>query len=355
MGFGESFQESFNKSAPVATAGAMDLLKEELKTKNQKRETEALKDSIIAAAAGKLKDDPESESKLAAFNNVISKIPNSVSTSELTTVAKMIAPDLFAEMQPIQLVSNSGEVKTVGTAAKGSKVFKAALTPEEMEARTEKTEAVKYDFKRKDAFAKIGEELLAKGLDLTVDEKNRLVSAKQGQMSIQEANDLLESEDFTQIVFQAAGGTIGKLSTAGQTNLRKYNTAITDAIFNYVFAKSGAQVSDKERKAFEDIYGAKIGDNKEVVKYKASKLNNLFTLAEDILDPNKVAGLSVAEVTGRLNEVKAQLNELSGGDSKSAKIISDSFNEKIFNPGGNSAGVDLSQMSDEELRKLAGV
>ena len=191
-----------------------------------------------------------------------------------------------------------------------------------------------FEFNRKEAFSKIQEDLIKKGTELTTDEKTRLVSAKQGQESIVIANDLLQSEDFNRLVIQQ-GIKGGKLTTFGETNLRKYNTAIGDAIFNYVFAKSGAQVSDKERGAFEELYGIKLGDTKESAEFKLERLNRFFVLADEIFDPNKIAGLTVAEMRGRLNEIDSQLNELGGGDSKQAKEIMKGIKDRALGGGSN--------------------
>jgi hypothetical protein len=112
--------------------------------------------------------------------------------------------------------------------------------------------------------------------------------------------------------------------------LRNYNTAIGASIFSFVFANSGAQVSDKERKAFENIYGLQIGDTLGNGRYKAELLGDFFQTARDIIDPNKVAGLSAVELKGKLNEVRQGINALGLGNSEDAKTVMESLTQRAL-------------------------
>jgi|GEM_PF-7086599 len=190
-------------------------------------------------------------------------------------------------------------------------------------------------FKAEEQFLDIQKQILQKGVDLDATEKQRLVFAEQGAKNVQIAQGLLNDKNFTQAVFQSSGGTIGKLSTAGNTQLRNYNTAIESAFVSYVFANTGATASDKERANFRSIYGAQIGDTLENVRFKNQLISDFFTTAKDILDPNKVAGLSVAELKGKMNEIKQQMDALGKGDSQEAKTLIKLLQEKAIGIGGD--------------------
>jgi len=229
--------------------------------------------------------------------------------------------------------------------------YSPEITEKKMDLKRQE-EKLEYEYNRKEAFAKIQEDLIKKGTDLTVDEKSRLVSAQTGQRSINMAYDLLESEDFNRLVIQQ-GLSGGKLSTYGQTNLRKYNTAVGSAIFDYVFAKSGAQVSDKERKAFADIFDIKLGDTKEVAEFKLDRLNDFFVTAEDIFDPNGIAGLTVSELNQKYIEIRKQFADIKGGDSLAAEYIIDSLKERASGKTASGEGSVFNYSEDKEARYQA--
>lgn len=345
--FADAFEKSYNTSSNNYSDQIRDKIKQDQLKASEKYKATTTMHSNIAMASG-LKDADMAKKIVGIIESVGEDFDTQRNIGEM--IAKQMAPPVN-----VYNVGQSGDLMQAGQVPAGSKVFKKALTADEVGARTEASEDVKYDYKRKDAFAKIQEQVISKGMDMTAEEKAKLVSAKQGQKSLGEARELLDSEDFIALVFQADGGAIGKLSTAGQTNLRKYNTAITDTVFNYVFAKSGAQVSDKERRAFEEIYGAKIGDTKDVVKYKANKLEDFFNITEQVMDPNQVAGLTVAETTQRLKEIKSQLDEL-GASPESSKLIIDSIKNKAFNSDDMvtiySKSGKSKKVSKEEAKKM---
>jgi hypothetical protein len=283
----------------------------ELRRRKAQRDTETFKDSFVAKMAqaganedaleliGKIKSDSP-EKLMSAFDSIQKAIQNTDKGIEKNIL------DKSREAEATTLASESAKLDPA--------IIEGKLAVRAKEKKQD------FDFGRDEAFAKIQEDILKKGVDLTVDEKSRLVSAKTGQNSIRIAEELLESEDFNRLVIQQ-GIKGGKLTSLGDTNLRKYNTAVGSAIFDYVFAKSGAQVSDKERQAFQNIFDLRLGDSKEVAKFKLNRLNSFFVSADEVFDPNKVAGLSVSELSGRLNEIKSQLKELGQGNSKDAEAI----------------------------------
>lgn len=210
----------------------------------------------------------------------------------------------------------------------------AKLSPEITELSLQKRAQEKQQdlgFKAEEQFLDIQKQILQKGVDLDASEKQRLVFAMQGSKSVEIAKTMLNDQNFIGAVFQSGGGPIGKLSTAGNTQLRNYNTAIESGIVSYLFANSGAQASDKERGAFRAIYGAQIGDTLDNVRFKNNLLSDFFVTARDITDPNRVGGLSVTELKGKMNEIQEQMNKLGKGDSKEAKIIIQSLQERSLN------------------------
>jgi len=351
--FGGSFADAFEKSYATSSNNYSDMMRDKIKQDQQKADQKYKATTLMhsnIAMASELPDKDMAKKILGIIESVGADPDSQKNIGEM--IQKSMMPK---EAINVYNVGQSGDLVQAGQVPAGSKVFKKALTADEVGARTEASEGVKYDFKRKDAFAKIQEQVISKGIDMTAEEKAKLVSAKQGQKSLVEARAMLESENFVRLIIQADTGAIGKLSTAGETNLRKYNTAITDTIFNYVFAKSGAQVSDKERRAFEEIYGAKIGDTIDVVKYKAGKLQDFFDITEQVMDPNQVAGLTVAQTTQRLKDIKSQLDEL-GASPENSELIIDSIKNKAFNSDDMvtiySKSGKSKKVSKEEAKKM---
>lgn len=283
------------------TEGMKSLSEALLKRKSQ-RDMETVRDSIVAkmAQAGAKDDTLELIGKIKAE-----------SPDKLVTAIKDIQ-DIMSRTPSGKDEQMAQKVKeTIGTTLASEQ---AKLSPEITEGKLavrQKEKEQDVTFKAQENFLDTQKKILEKGVDLDSSERQKLVFAEQGAKTVKQAQDLLNDQNFLNLVFQSAGGAVGKLSTAGNTQLRNYNTAIGSSIFSFVFANSGAQVSDKERKAFEDIYGLQIGDTLENGKFKASLLADFFQTAKNLIDPNKVAGLTVGELNVKLNELKKQMGTVS--------------------------------------------
>lgn len=297
---------------------------EALAKRQEKRNTETVRDSIVAkmAQAGAKPETLEIIGKLSSDSPT--KLVNAI--SDIQNILKNTPVGQEEELQ--KKIKESYATTIASEQAK----LDPGLVSGKLNVRGQEKEQ-DLQFKAQEQFLDVQKQILQKGVDLDATEKQKLVFAQQGAKTVEQAQNLLNDQNFIGAVFQQAGGSIGKLSTAGNTQLRNYNTAIGSSIFSFVFANSGAQVSDKERKAFENIYGLQVGDTLENGKYKAALLADFFKTAKDVIDPNKVAGLSVAELKGRMNEIQQQIKALGKGNSEDAKIIMKTLQEKALGVG----------------------
>lgn len=148
MAFGDSFSSSFEKSAAVAGAGAIDIMKEKMKQNDEARKSSFVIDSLesrIVENALRDKKSPEDISALSKSFDALRKAK--LTASETLTVAKTLDPSLFNDKAPMDVYvqGNDGSPRKTGTVPGGSKVFKEALTPEQLGARTVATETAKFD------------------------------------------------------------------------------------------------------------------------------------------------------------------------------------------------------------------
>ena len=329
----------------------------ELKKRKENREGETIRDSILASAQkNKMEEQKAAGVEPTGLSedtiSVFSKIKGS--PREMISVAKdfgFIKPEeTKPTAQRIQEVAKQNPGADVsGELAGGVKMSKKTPNVEDIQTEQRAIAEVGLETKAQEAFLDIKKEILKQGTNLDATEKQKLVFAEQGAKNVKIAQGLLSDDNFIQAVFQSAGGKIGKLSTAGNTQLRNYNTAVGSAIFSYVFANSGAQVSDKERKAFEEIYGLQIGDTLENGKFKNQLVAEFFETAKDIIDPNRVAGLSVSELSGKLNEIRSQLDQLGKGGTKEAQTIIEAMQKRALGeqPGDGSSGKKIGRFTVE--------
>jgi hypothetical protein len=312
---------------------------EQLQKNKIKRETETVRDSFVE----KLAKSGANEDTLDIVSKIKAESPEKL-TAAIENIQTIMSKTPTGIAENIKNEADKAAATTLATE-------KAKLDPSitlgklEVGAR-EKDQALQY--KREEAFLDIEKQLTQKGIDLDAGEKQKLVFAEQGLKTVKESQRLLNDNNFVGAVFQSAGGSIGKLSTAGNEVLRNYNTAIGASIFSFVFANSGAQVSDKERKAFENIYGLQIGDTLGNGRYKADLLGDFFQTARDIIDPNRVAGLSAVELKGKLNEIRQGINALGVGDSEDAKTVMESLTQRAL---GNVPTATTTAYEDKEKEK----
>ena len=298
----------------------MAILDEIIKRKSQ-RETETVRDFFVT----KLSQLGAKDETLELISNIKADSPQAL-TSAIKDIQDIVSKSPFGQEE--EMAKKVKESFLTATASEQAKLL-PEITQAKLDFRAKEKEQ-DLGFRAQEAFIDIQKQVLQKGVDLDASEKQKLVFAEQGAKTAKIASELLNNQNFIGAVFQQAGGTIGKLSTAGQTQLRNYNTAVESSIVSYLFANSGAQASDKEREAFRSIYGLQIGDTLENGQFKNKLLTEFFQTAKDIIDPNKVAGLSVTELNGKLNEIQQHLNKLGKGGTEEAKTIIKYFKDNAL-------------------------
>jgi len=310
-----SFSEGYN-----VMKGALDQRKERKQEESSKKTIEAYNSGGLDAAikAASTKEDLDTINTITSLQ----KNTNDIKNYEPPPVKRK--GDLLAEATKAGIDTTQIDINSPGGSTKLAAAFKQ---------REQEKQQMEYDWKSKFEHEKTANELQAttmkKGMELSGEEKMKLISAKQGLESVQIAKDMLDNVDFQRAVFQSAGGSIGRLATWGNTALRKYNTAITESITNLVFAKSGASSSDNEKKAFNVIYGLQAGDTLDVGKFKNVRLNRFFEMSNDILDPNKIAGLTVQQMNEKMQGIQAELAATGGKNDKAVTTIMNGIKSRI--------------------------
>lgn len=142
-GFNNSFNESFKTGMTIGGQGALETIKEKIKANEDARKSsatiDALRENIIKSA--------KTPDEALAFDKALDGLGKAkLSSAETLAIAKAIAPNSFKDQTGtnVFLVGNDGKMTPVGQAPSGSKIFKEALTPEEIGARTQASQDVKY-------------------------------------------------------------------------------------------------------------------------------------------------------------------------------------------------------------------
>lgn len=165
--FADAFEKSYNTSSNNYSDQIRDKIKQDQLKASEKYKATTTMHSNIAMASG-LKDADMAKKIVGIIESVGEDFDTQRNIGEM--IAKQMAPPVN-----VYNVGQSGDLMQAGQVPAGSKVFKKALTADEVGARTEASEDVKYDYKRKDAFAKIQEQVISKGMDMTAEEKAKLV------------------------------------------------------------------------------------------------------------------------------------------------------------------------------------
>ena len=140
--FGKSFDEAFKTSHATAQAGAFDVIKEKIKLDQTKAEEKykatTTRNSNLAMITA-IKDVDMAKKIAGIVDSVGDDYESQKNIGEM--IAKQISPK-----EPINVynVGQSGDLTSAGQVPAGSKVFKQALTPEEIGARTTASEFAKY-------------------------------------------------------------------------------------------------------------------------------------------------------------------------------------------------------------------
>ena len=149
--FCKSFSESFDKTATVSAAGTLDVIKEKIKQNDEVRKSSAALDAleirIVQNATSKAKNPQEAaEMAFTASASIDALRKAKLPLETTTTLTKMMFPELKTDSTPINVynVGQGGELTSAGQVPAGSKVFKQALTPDEIGARVKSSEEAKY-------------------------------------------------------------------------------------------------------------------------------------------------------------------------------------------------------------------
>lgn len=147
-GFGKAFDEAFRPANTQALASSLDIIKEKIKQNEEARKSSTLIDSLearIIESAAKTGKAPEDLAALSKSFDALRKAK--LSPTETLSVSKAIAPDMFKDQTAVNIfnVGQNGELTSAGQVPHGSKVFKQALTPEEVAARTGATQEATYE------------------------------------------------------------------------------------------------------------------------------------------------------------------------------------------------------------------
>ena len=143
MSFGKSFDEAFRPANATASASAMDVLKEKIKTNNETAQANNIIDFITAKKIEEAMKSgiPEDEIKAS-----IKQFEGAKKLGLKPDQLKMIFPTELKDQSAINVynVGQSGDLTSAGQVPAGSKVFKQALTPDEIGARVKSSEEAKY-------------------------------------------------------------------------------------------------------------------------------------------------------------------------------------------------------------------
>lgn len=144
MSFGKSFDEAFKPANAAATAGAMDILKEKIKQNNETAQANNIIDYITARKLEEGKKSGVSEEELKAS---IKQFEGAKKLGLKPEQLKMMFPNELKDQSAVNVynVGQSGELTSAGQVPHGSKVFKQALTGDEVAARSAAGERAKQE------------------------------------------------------------------------------------------------------------------------------------------------------------------------------------------------------------------
>lgn len=147
--FASSFEKAFVPAAKSSSDATLEMLKEKIKQNEESRQSGMIIDTLeakIVENALKSGKSPEEATALSKAFDGVRKAK--LSASETMAMAKVIQPELFATGKSSVggriLMAGQGGVKQIGNYGPGDKVFKEALTPEQLSERTTATEEAKY-------------------------------------------------------------------------------------------------------------------------------------------------------------------------------------------------------------------
>ena len=118
MGFADSFSEAFNKTAPVAAAGAMDILKEKIKANAEATQSSAAIDLLhakvydaIASKASTMNPD-DLKTKIKETDKTFEKLRSAgLDASKSESIAKILFPGELADPAIQAQRDNTGTIE----------------------------------------------------------------------------------------------------------------------------------------------------------------------------------------------------------------------------------------------------
>lgn len=147
-GFNNSFEKAFNPGMAVGSAAALETIKEKIKANEEARQSGLILDSLEARITANAVKESKTPEELSGFTKSFDALRKAkLGAAETLSVAKAIAPDMFKDQSPINVynVGQNGQLTSAGRVEHGSKVFKQALTADEMASRSEASTRAKEE------------------------------------------------------------------------------------------------------------------------------------------------------------------------------------------------------------------